>query len=317
MSDYYDLLGVSKTASQNDVRKAYRRLARQYHPDVNKGDKASEEKFKQINEAYGVLSDEDKRRKYDKYGDNWEHADQIEENAARNRQNTTFFWSSDGGPGQDVEFDSGGDHNWKSRFFRDRSGTQPGVEFDTGPGGIFDDLLRNLRNNPQQASAQELSAEVSLEEAFRGTARRVDLPDGRRLEVKIPAGVDNGSRVRVSPDGKSSSDLYLVVSVNEHPKFQRQGRDLYTEVEAPLEDVILGADIMVPTLTGRLALTIPPETQNGRRFRLAGQGMPALNNPTTRGDLFAAIKVKLPTGLNYEEQGLFQRLRDIRSQRGA
>ncbi len=317
MSDYYELLGVSRTASQNDVRKAYRRLARQYHPDVNKGDKASEEKFKQINEAYGVLSDEDKRRKYDRYGDNWEHADQIEENAARNRQNSTFFRSSDVGSDPDIEFDVGGDHNWKSRFFRDRSGAQPGVEFDTGHGGIFDDLLRNLRNNPRQTHAQELSAEVSLEEAFKGATRLVDLPDGRRLEVKIPAGVDNGSRVRISPGGNSSSDLHLVVSVKEHPKFQRQGRDLYAEVEAPLEDVILGADLMVPTLTGRLSLTIPPETQNGRRFRLAGQGMPALNNPASKGDLFATIKVKLPTGLNDEEQGLFQRLRDIRSQRGA
>ena len=317
MSDYYELLGVSRTASQNDVRKAYRRLARQYHPDVNKGDKASEEKFKQINEAYGVLSDEDKRRKYDKYGDNWEHADQIEENAARSRQNTTFFWSSDDGPGQDVEFDIGGDHNWKSRFFRERSEAQPGAEFDTGHGGIFDDLLRNLRNNPQQTPSQELSAEVSLEEAFGGTKRLLDLPDGRRLEVKIPAGVDNGSRVRVSPDGKLSSEIYLVVSVKEHPRFQRQGRDLYTEVEALLEDAVLGTDLMVPTLTGRLSLTIPPETQNGRRFRLAGQGMPALNNPTSRGDLFATIKVKLPTGLNDEEQGLFQRLKAIRSQRGA
>ena len=316
MSDYYELLGVSRTASQNDVRKAYRRLARQHHPDVNKGDKASEEKFKQINEAYGVLSDEDNRRKYDRYGDNWEHADQIEENASRDRQNSTFFWPSDGGPGPDVEFDVGGDHNWKSRFFRDRSGAQPGVEFDTGPGGIFDDLLRNLRNNPRQAQAQELSTEVSLDEAFRGTTRLVDLPDGRRLEVKIPAGVDNGSRVRVSPDGKSAGDLHLVVSVKEHPRFERQGRDLYTEVEAPLEDAILGTNLTVQTLTGRLALTIPAETQNGRRFRLVGQGMPELNNPASRGDLFATIKVKLPTGLNDEEQGLFQRLKAIRSQRG-
>ena len=316
MSDYYELLEVSRTASQNDVRKAYRRLARQYHPDVNKGDKASEEKFKQINEAYGVLSDEDKRRKYDRYGDNWEHADRVEENASRNRQNSTFSWPSDVGSEPDIEFDIGGDHDWKSRFFRDRSGAQPEVEFNTGPGGIFDDLLRNLRNNPRQTPAQELSAEVSLEEAFKGTTRLVDLPDGRRLEVKVPAGVDNGSRVRISPGGNSSSDLHLVVSVKEHPKFQRQGRDLYTEVEALLEDAVLGADLMVPTLTGRLSLTIPPETQNGRRFRLAGQGMPALNNPTSRGDLFATIKVKLPTSLNDEEQGLFRRLRDIRSQRG-
>ncbi len=291
MSNYYDRLEIPRTASQNDVRKSYRRLARQYHPDVNKGDKASEEKFKEINEAYGVLSDADKRRKYDRYGDDWEHAAQIDENAARRQQEPTFHWSTD-------------------------MRSQPDVDFDTDPGGIFDGLFRNMRNHARQAPPTEYSAEVTLEEAYLGTARVVDLADGRRLEVKIPAGVDNGSRIRISPDGKSSRDLYLVVSVKEHPRIQRQGRDLYTEVEASLEDAILGTDLTVQTLTGRLALTIPPETQNGRRFRLAGQGMPSLNNPKSRGDLFATVKVKLPTGLSDEEKGLIRRFRDIRSQRG-
>ena len=292
MNNYYDLLEVPRTASQNDVRKSYRRLARQFHPDVNKGDKASEEKFKQINEAYGVLSDTDKRRKYDRYGDNWEHADQIEENAARRQQNDRFHWSTD-------------------------TGSRPNTEFDTDDGGLLDGIFRNLRNHTRPAPPPtEYSAEVSLEEAFRGATRLVELADGRRLEVKVPAGVDTGSRIRISPDGRSSRGLYLSVSVAEHPRIQRDERDLYTEVEAPLEDAILGTDITVPTLTGRLSLTIPPETQNGRRFRLAGQGMPSLNNPDSRGDLFVTIRVKLPTGLSDEEQGLFRRFRDIRSQRG-
>ena len=291
MSNYYDLLEIPRTASQNDVRKSYRRLARQYHPDVNKGDKSSEEKFKEINEAYGVLSDADKRRKYDRYGDNWEHADQIEENAARRTQNNTFHWSND-------------------------MRSQPDVEFDTDEGGIFDGLFRNLRNHSRQAPPTEYSAEITLEEAYRGATRLVDLADGRRLEVKIPAGVDTGSKIRISPDGRSSRDLYLVVAVKDHPRIQRQGRDLYTEVETDLEDAILGNDLTVPTLTGRLALTIPAETQNGRRFRLAGQGLPSLNNPESKGDLFVTIKVKLPTGLSDEEQVLFRRLRDLRSQNG-
>ena len=285
MADYYNALGVSRGASEKDIRAAFRRLARQHHPDVNDNDPQSEEKFKEINEAYTVLSDADSRRKYDRYGDDWKHADQFEQ-AGRGGG---FSFSNMGG-GSGVR------------------------------GSIFDQFFGGMGGYEVRPPPAEFPVEISLEEAFKGAARRLQMQDGRRLEVKIPPGVDNGSRVHISADRSHGGDFYLVVSVKDHPKFRRQGKDLFVDVEAPLDDAVLGGELTVPTLTGRLALTIPQGTQNGRRFRLAGQGMPALNtsanNPRSdvdhRGDLFATVKVKLPSKFTEEEIDLFQRLRDKR-----
>ena len=293
MTDYYHVLGLTRTADDKAVRQAYRKLARQYHPDVNHEDSGSEEKFKAINEAYSVLSDPDKRRRYNRYGDDWEHADRIEEAQARARRGGIF--GRRGGPEPD-----------------------PFSGASSGQGSIFDRLFSDLGHGRDRAPdpATEHPVEITLEEAYQGTARILSLANGRRLEVKIPAGVDNGSRVHIPADGTGQGDIYLVMSVKDHPRFDRRGKDLYSEVEVPLSDVILGGDVDVPTMKGRVSLTIPPETQNGRRFRLAGQGMPALNirsnKPSGQGDLYATIKVVLPTDLSPEEQELFQRLKDIR-----
>ena len=291
MSDYYNLLGVPRTATEKEIRQAFRSLARQHHPDVNGGEKTSEERFKEINEAYSVLSDPEKRRKYDRYGDNWVHSDRIEEAESRARRGGNFRWST-------------------------QTGDDPFSAFGMDSGSIFEGLFQNYGNETRRRPATEYTAEVTLEEAYAGTTRMVELPGGRRLEVKIPPGVDNGSRIRVSPDGHSAGELYLVVSVKPHTRFRREGRDLFTEVEPSLEDVVLGGDLNVSTLKGRLALTLPPETQNGQRFRLAGQGMPALNDKNTKGDLYAIVKVKLPTDLSPEEQELFSRLKELRASKG-
>ncbi len=290
MADYYRTLEVGREATQQEIRQAYRRLARQYHPDVNSGEKDTEEKFKEINEAYGVLSDPEKRRLYDKYGDNWEHSERIEE-AARARQAGGFTWSTRGGgsPFSDYSFS------------------------DMDQDILFDDLFANLRSEPRRPPPTEHSVEITLEEAYLGTSRRYNLPDGRRVEVKIPPGVDDGSRVHFSPDGR---DRYLVTSIQPHPSLRREGRDLFIEVEVPLADAMLGGDVNVQSINGRLALTLPPETQNGRRFRLAGRGMPVLNNPEVKGDLYATVKVVLPTNLSPEEQDMFQRLKDLRASKG-
>ena len=288
MPSYYDVLGLSRKASEKDVRQAYRKLAREHHPDVNRGDNASEEKFKQINEAYGVLSDPEKRQKYDKYGDKWANWEQIEETNARARRGGTFSWST---LGDDESFFTFGD----------------------GRGRPFDGLFGNRGQDLRRPAPAEYSVAISLEEAFQGTTRVLELPGGRRLEVKIPEGVDNGSRVRVAAERGQRGTVYLVVSVQTHPKFQRKGRNLYTEVEVPLEDAVLGGETTVPTLRGKVTLTIPSETQNGRRFRLARQGMPVLNKSDQRGDLFATIKVKLPTGLTPEQRDMFQQLRESRT----
>ncbi len=284
MSTYYEILGVSKTATERDIRQAYRKLARQHHPDVNQGDPASEEKFKDINEAYSVLSDPDKRQKYDKYGD------QIAEAEAQSRSRGGFHRSTSG------DFD----HR--------AAASEPS-------GSIFDQLFRDLGQKMRPAPTPEYAVEVTLEEAQKGASRLVHLPEGRRLEVRIPPGVDNGSRIHIPAGGKEKGDFYLVVSVQEHERFLREGKNLYCEMEVPLEDVVLGGEITVPTLTGKVALTIPPETQNGQRFRLAGQGMPTLNQPGQRGDLFATVKVSMPTGLSEQERGLFRQIKESRAAR--
>jgi len=290
--DYYNILGVARNATEREIKQAYRKLARQLHPDVNPGDKAAEEKFKQVNEAYEVLSDKEKRRKYDKYGEQWPYADQFEQ---AQRQNF-------GQGGQRVYFN------------------------EEDMGSLFDDLLRGFgsrpggRPQPRKGRDVEFPLEVSLEEAYSGTTRTLNMADGKRLEVKIPAGVKDGSRVRISGKGAEGyggvkGDLYLVTSIKPHPRFHRHGDDLYVDVSVPLTVAVLGGEVHVSTLKGRLSLKIPPETQNGRTFRLKGQGMPHLGN-SSRGDLLARVKVVLPTNLSDEERELFQRLGRLRSGKG-
>ncbi len=283
--DYYDILGVSRDASEKELKQAYRRLARKHHPDVNPGDKSSEAKFKEINGAYEVLSNPEKRRKYDQFGHQWQYADQFAQAGFR------------GSPSHDF-------------------GRETFTTFDFGSeglGSILDSLFgdrkfshrRGTKTRPRQAVEQPI--EVTLEEAYHGSTRVLEV-NGRRLEVKVPPGVRDGSKIHIpTPEG----DLYLVVSVKPHQRFQRKDDDLYTDVSVSLTDAILGCEVQVPTLKGKLALKIPPETQNGKVFRLAGQGMPHLGN-SGHGDLLAKVCVVLPTNLSSRERELFQELKAIR-----
>ena len=293
---YYDILGVKRDASEKDVRQSYRRLARKYHPDVNPGDKAAEVAFKEINEAHEVLSDPEKRQKYDRFGENWKHADQF----ARGRERP--------GAGQ-FTWDQGGEP------FLGREGPD------------MDDILGEFLGSrgfgrtstrSRRRVRLEQAVEVTLEEAFNGTTRIVQMVSGlqggsRRLEVKIPPGVDNGSRIRVLHEGASSGDvLYLVVSVLPHAQFERRGDNLYTKVDVPLVDAVLGGEVEVPTLTDKVILTIPPETQNGRSFRLSGKGMPHLGSPQTTGSMYVTAQLSIPSDLSEKEKELFRELRAIR-----
>ena len=300
MRDCYEVLGVARNASQSDIKQAYRKLARQYHPDVNRDEPDAAEKFKEVNTAYEVLSDSDSREKYDKYGERWKYADQIEEAeaAARSRGGgfTTFTF------GDDLGSSFGG-------------GPFGGTPF--GGGGPSADLLEELFGGMRQNVRRQplhVAADISLLEALEGATRYVEVPDDavgtRNLEVKIPAGVDTGSQVHI-PGKEGRRELYVEVNVLPNPRFQRKGNDLYSEVSVPLVDAVLGAEIPVPSLRGtNLALTVPAESQNGQTFRLRGQGMPPLSGPGSRGDLYVTIKVVLPTGLDESGRALFQQLKE-------
>jgi len=324
--DYYQILGVSRTASEKEIKQAYRRLARQYHPDLNPGDKSAEAKFKEINAAYEVLSDPEKRKKYDQFGDQWEYAEQ--------------FAKSGGTGGVRWDFGTGG------------------TTFEYGDLGDLGDIFSSLfsdsgmgfkmRRGPQRGQDIESPIEVTLEEAYHGSTRVIQLQTAepciacggtgrvgnrvcticngtggkvipKRLEVKIPAGVRDGSKIRIAGEGGpgyaggSKGDLYLVVKILPHKLFEHKGDDLYTEVSVPLATAVLGGEVGLPTLNGNLALKIPPETQNGKVFRLAGKGMPRFHRGNASyGDMFAKVKVVLPTNLTDEERKLFERLRSLR-----
>jgi DnaJ-class molecular chaperone len=299
--DFYEVLGVSRTASDKELRSAYRRLARKLHPDVNPNDRASEERFKEVNAAYDVLSDAEKRKKYDKYGENWEHAEELERaQRARGNTRTRYFYGN--GPGG-VEFSEGdGDFGDLGDLF----------------GGIFGGRGSGRRGRqPQRNLNTEQPVDITLEEAFHGTTRllaaEVDGSGPRRIEVKIPAGVTNGSRVRVAGEGREGldgrrGDLYLVVNVRPHERYERKGDDLYVDVEVPLTTAVLGGEAEVQAMDKKVALKLPPLTQNGRTFRLGGLGMPKLGQ-SGRGDLYARVKARLPEELGDKERELFQELK--------
>jgi len=290
MKDYYQVLGVSRGATDQEIKQAYRKLARQYHPDINPGDKQAEVRFKEINEAYEILSDKEKREKYDRFGSDWRRYEQA------------------GGPG--VDFGGGADF---ADIFETLFGSRGGGPRRGAPGGF------NVRMDGQDV---EQPTDISLEEAFAGTKRTLQFsnPNGtpRTITVKVPAGVDTGTRVRVPGEGGpglnggAKGDLYLVVNVLPHPRYERNGDDLHTSVETSLYTLLLGGQVPVPLLSGKtLTLNVPEQTQNGRIFRLSGQGMPSTRSER-RGDLYVKVNALLPTQLTSRERELFEELRRLK-----
>jgi curved DNA-binding protein len=322
VKDYYKTLGVSKNASQDDLKKAYRKLARKHHPDVNPGDQAAEERFKDINEAYEVLSDPEKRKKYDQFGSQWQ---QYERAGGRPEDFNWGQWRSQPGAGgagaggyrtvspEEFEelFGSGGAGGF-SDFFETLFGGSRGRR----PGGFGEREYYQPR--PRAGRDTEHTLQITLEEAFNGATRTLEWEDGRRIEAKIPRGVDTGSRVRLRGQGEpgaaggEAGDLYLRIEVLPHDRFKREGDNLKVTIPVDLFTALLGGKTPVSSLDQTVNLDIPPETPNGKTFRLRGLGMPKLKNPEERGDLYATAEVTLPRHLSQREKELIQQWQELR-----
>ncbi|MGQ9739217.1 MAG: DnaJ C-terminal domain-containing protein [Armatimonadota bacterium] len=329
--DYYAILGVPRNATEKEIKQAYRRLARKYHPDVNPGDKSAEEKFKEISEAYEVLSDPEKRAKYDQYGEMWKYY-------SEQQQPSGGF--SGGGGWQDLrDFGFGGLGDLFATLFGEAFGRQDTA--DTEFGAPFATSLD-----------VEYPIEISLEEAYAGATRtlaltlqdtctqcggtgasrtrsgfytlgqtcpnchgRGSVPRNKRLEVRIPAGVQEGSKIRLAGEGLTGrggqrGDLYFIVHIRSHPTFERKGDDLYVEVDVPYTTAALGGEVRVPTMKGRVTMKVPAGTQSGQVFRLAGQGMPRLKG-SGYGDLYARARITVPRTLTARERELLQQLAQL------
>ena len=338
--DYYAVLGVPRTASQSDIKKAFRKLARQHHPDTNKDDAEAERKFKAVNEANAVLSDPDKRTLYDRLGKDWEAYARAGATAgaagsagARGGAGSPFGGSSGfGGPGGNVryEFHTTGDTDF-SDFFQAFFGGASEPVRDTGlgrgrrptGGPTFEDILAGMgldANGGPAAGASrqtaapakptaEATAEITLDEAYHGTTRLVEV-DGKRLEVKIPKGADTGTRIRFTGKAPGGGDLYVIVRQLKDRTFTRRGADLERELPLTLKEALLGGAVHVGTPKGRVLLTIPAGTQSGRTFRLTGQGMPRFK-ADGHGDLYVKAKVVLPTHLSADDKAAAGRFLDL------
>ena len=320
--DYYATLGVTKASTDKEIKQAFRKLARKHHPDVNPGDKQAETRFKEINEAYEVLGDPAKRKKYDELGANWRMYEQAEAQGGPNpfagRWNVNMGGGGGGSAGggfrtmtqEEMEGLFGDAHPFSDFFTTFFGGGEPGGA-DTRRGS-------RGRGRPRAGRDVEHEIELTLEDAYQGVTRRLSLKQNghaRTVDVRIPAGVGEGSRVRVPGEGEhgaggaSAGDLYLRVRLGPHPEFERKGRDLYVKVPLPVATAVLGGEADVRTLTDKpVRLRVPPLTQNGQVFRLKGYGMPKVGHPEEKGDLYARVEVQLPTELSPAEREHYEAL---------
>ncbi len=297
--DYYKILGVEKSASEKDIKQAYRKLARKHHPDVNPGDKSAEEKFKEVSEAYEVLSDKEKRAKYDQFGQYWQVAGQPGAGGA-----PPPGWGQGGGFNFDFGdaegFQGGFENLFDLLFSQERGGAGTRTQSGRGRGWY-----------PTRGRDVEYEMQVTLEEAFSGANKAFNL-NGRRIEVKIPKGVRDGSRIRLVGQGEpgkgtESGDLFLIVKMRPHAKYERKDDDLYVDVPVPYTTAALGGQVSVTTLSGKLNMKVPAGTSSGQTYRLTGQGMPHLKGGGS-GDLFARAKITVPKTLSPREKELLTEL---------
>ncbi|MBD0822835.1 DnaJ C-terminal domain-containing protein [Aestuariibaculum marinum] len=291
--DYYKVLGIPKTASENDIKKAYRKLARKYHPDLNPDNAEAEKKFKDINEANEVLSDPENRKKYDQYGEHWQHAEEYEK--ARQQEQYHRQHQSDGGRYSEEGF---------SEFFEHMFGGS-----SRGAGG------RQVRFRGQDFNA---TLQLDLKDVF-ATHKRTLTVNDKNIRITIPAGVENGQVIKIKGhggkgiNGGPNGDLYIQFSIENHSKFKRDKSDLYVTVDLDIYKALLGGDITVDTFNGKVKLSVKPETQNGTKVKLKGKGFPKYKKEGQFGDLIITYNIKLPTKLSEKEKVLIQQLQTLRA----
>jgi len=303
--DYYKILGVSKTATIDEIKKAYRQLALKYHPDTNPNNKAAEDKFKEINEAYEVLGDTEKRKKYDNLGSSWNRFRQTGANAE------DFDWSQ-----------------WTSRRQQGRRKTSDtfsniGDIFGQGASDFFENIFggftkkTGFQQPPKRGEDVETELEISLEEAFRGTQKQF-IVENQKIELNIKPGINDGQVLKISGKGKpgktggSNGDILIKIKITPHKRVQREGNDLHLEVTIDLYKAILGGQSTLKTFGDSVKLVIPPESQPGSVLKIKGQGMPIYSNPTQRGDLYIKLSIKIPKNLTPKEIELFKELESLR-----
>ena len=294
--DYYKILGINKDASDDDIKKAYRKLARKLHPDLNPNDKEAHAKFQQINEANEVLSDPEKRKKYDTYGENWKNAEQFEQ--ARQQQQ---YGGRPGGEYQEFTSDFGSENF--SDFFESLFGSRQGGRRGGGQAKF---------------RGQDYNAElhISLRDAFHTHQHTLDV-NGKKVRITVAAGIENGQVIKLKGHGGAgvnggpNGDIFITFVISDDPKFKRAGNDLYTTEEIDLYTALLGGQVTIETLSGKLNLKVKPETQQGTKVRLKDKGFPVYKKEGQFGDLIVSYNIKLPTNLTEKEKELFQQLKDL------
>lgn len=302
--DYYKVLELDKSATQADIKKAYRKLARKFHPDLNPNDKSAQARFQQINEAHEVLSDPEKRKKYDQYGKDWQHAEQFEQ--ARQQQQQSYGGKFEGGFGGGQSAYSG---NFNDDTFSDF------FEQMFGGGARTQGTGRSPR-----FKGQDFNAELQLNLSDVYTSHKQTLTvNGKSIRITIPAGVENGQTIRIKGHGGAGmqggpkGDLYITFNIINDTQFKREKDNLYTTVEVDLYTALLGGEITVDTFTGKAKLKVKPETQPGTRVKLSGKGFPKYKKEDQYGDLFITYQIQMPTNLTAKEKELLKELQKLRS----